>query len=65
MNIQKNIPFPIRRVGLTHDLRNLEIGDSRLFNSSARSSIYQLAKNIGIKIITSSEDDQIRVWRTE
>jgi len=69
--IEKNIPLPSCNVTkprgpLRLTLEKMEIGDSILINSSKRATAYATAKDAGIKIKTTiQEDDYLRIWRVK
>ena len=63
--IEKSIPIPrwgdYTHTGLSDTLRCLCVGDSFVYHNQA---MHQVAKDIGIKIITRKiGDQQYRVWR--
>lgn len=59
-------PIPVRSRGLTGDLRRLkESNDSFLIEDKGlkRAVLYSTASRLGIRLITMSERDGLRVWR--
>lgn len=66
-DIEKNKHVKARpRTGLTNMLRKMEINDSILIPKEWQSKIYQIAKNVGIKVITGKEGEHyVRVERLE
>ncbi len=63
-NIDKDIEVPDSPLlGVTAYLRTLNIGDSFLCPPKTRNGLQQVAKRIGIKLVTRAEGDSIRVWR--
>lgn len=67
--IETGVPIPPRyaQKGTMVALRALRVGDSFLLESNRKSSIYQYAKRIGIRVRTGLIDDPafVRVWRIE
>jgi hypothetical protein len=64
--IDTKVPMPTAgRAGKWRDiLREMKKGHSILLNKgNERNAVWAAAKNMGIKIITRTEGDQIRVWR--
>lgn len=70
---EDNIPAPEPRAkasnkGMTSFIRSMFVGQSFLMpnDDPARAGVYQIAKNIGYKVVTKKEDDfYVRVWRIE
>lgn len=62
-----NIPIPTngKLTGATAFLKTLEIGESfTVSDSETRGGIYQIARQIGIKVKTQKTVDGFTVWRT-
>lgn len=67
----KGVPIPIgQHGGVPSQLRRLQIGDSFLIPKSdltknTRASLFVSASRAGIKIMTRSTEEGLRVWRVE
>lgn len=68
--IETNIPLPIKKAdGASAKLRELDVGQSRVFSTEGKSAqyrnvLYSAAKAVGISIaIRTLEDGNFRVWR--
>lgn len=64
--IEKGVPVPTshRRNGVTTTLREMEVGDSRLFAEEAQSNISARTCHMKPrKYVTRKEGTSIRVWR--
>lgn len=64
--IEKGIPIPgAGALGLSHALRQMQVGDSVLVPTKTRTNYRQIALVLGMRIVTRAEGHGIRIWRTE
>ena len=61
--VANHIPPPVRNTGITAILRKMKVGDSIKVPPSG--SYHSLARVIGIKLVTRSENGFLRVWRVK
>ena len=63
MKIEKGIPIPKRRNGLTEFMRGMKVGDSALVPFSL--GVHAQAGYAKIKVVTRPEKGKMRIWRTK
>ena len=70
--IESNIPIPVScgrgrgKSELRLTVEKMEIGNSIVIANEGRRGMYQIAQQVGIKIITRKiSPDEFRVWRVE
>ncbi len=64
--IEKNVPMPGRKRGLTNALRQMDVGDSTMIDETQRRSVYACASAAGVKVTTQKQPTgDWRVWRTQ
>lgn len=65
LTINKNVPIPPIRTGLTHTLRAMDVGDSFVVPVKKRVNVVAVARQADITIITRAEGQKlVRVWKT-
>ena len=69
MKINKNIPIPDNKVRRSYPYKDMEIGDSFYIDGLGLSVVcnnnYRYGKKLGMRFIARSENEGVRVWRTE
>jgi hypothetical protein len=66
IKIDKNIPLPGAHDETKTALSRLNVGDSFFvpnLSISGRTTMYRLAKQFDVKLVTRSVDGGIRIWR--
>lgn len=71
VDIRDNVPPPVRNfpnAGLTATLRKMQIGQSfewPVHTRTSVSNIYNSARKVGIKVVTSLQGEKVGVWRVK
>lgn len=65
VEIQSNIPVPIRKQGTQWPFAQMNVGDSFLANQSARVASFVWAKKYNVKFASKRENGGVRIWRIE
>jgi hypothetical protein len=65
--IEKNVPLPPLKKGITGMLESMEVGDSIVITRDQRASWYSMLKRLSPKRFTSRSVDElmVRLWRVE